>query len=1267
MAKTIHFNWKRFWCPSNGNYSYDPDGFLVDPESPWGKYNDDNVLIFQDITDSRCTVFLGEPGLGKSVALRDIYKKHITSDAKNVLLIDLRSFSSKNDIVENEKIQDWLNGEHQLELVLDSLDEGLLNTRILAAVLIDILSYWPLHRLTLRIVCRTADWPKLLDSELPQLFGIEELPKYELLPLTKKNVITSATSLGINAEAFFTAIQEAEISAFANRPITLNFLLKLFHSEGKLPDQKSEIYQQGCSELCSEISESRLSSNQTGSLQSIQRLIVASRIAAVMLFSNKSAIWLGSSAENTPPGDITLRELSGFSEEIDGISITISEDMIRETIGTGLFNSRGDQRMGFAHNTYMEYLAANYLDKHQIPSGEIVRLITHPDGKVIPQLDEVAIWLATLNIKLFEELLRSQPDLLLRVDKEIITKKQKSSVTKIFLREYQSGKQLDPYSSIRYFSHICHEDISKQLKPYLRNKKKTDQARLVAILIARECETKELLDTLVSISLDHSENNIVRKYAAFTTKKIADENLKEQLKPLAIGIGDDDPDDELKGIGLSAVWPNHISTKELLSSVTPMKNPNLIGEYYQFISDEFTKGINLENLPDILTWFLEGKPGLGSEILEENLIAQVSLCAWRYIETPLIAELFSKLVLRQMKGHQLFKRVKNDESFLNEIPTHSTKRRILASYIVSNVKTPQDVTYLTYDPSAIIISDDIDWVIDNILTGDMTKRSIWGEILFSLILRYRTEKNLEKAYNICEKFTEVKGIFSSIFSPILINSESAKNQKKYHYQAQKNEAEEIKKNTHQLDFHAKLLSLLDQFENGDTSAWWRLNIVFLESEINLGVNVYEADLTKFKIWQEFDQHTQTRLILAASKYLELQEKCEISSGGNRIYHPAVSAFRAFYLLSVAAPEYLEKLSPELWEKWAGVLLSFPGLNQRYEITVHQSLIERIVALGTIELSSLIKIEAAKDYSNLFKLIEHVYDSNLDDTILRTIKDDSISDFALAEGIKFLLKRRNLKVNDISFSLLEYELEKSTLSFERAIRIATPLIVYTENANWPKIENLIINYPNFGEKLFLNLSNPRDELANIFVQKLTSTEIEELYNWLEKTFPQSEDPKIMGWYAVTERDDVGRFRNQIIVELARKGSHGSCIVLENIEKKHQEKKWIKQYRLSCQENLRRNTWQPLSPQEFLDLAFNAVKKQEAKKARKRRRFTYFVEAILLGSINFISILIDLNEVPFLKELSQNPLFYIALFIVLVFIQELVVLVKRVIDEPVLPRA
>ena len=65
------YNWKRFWCPRDGSIDLSDDGFLCDPETEFFKYVKSDVVSFEEIADKPCLILLGEPGIGKSIALSD--------------------------------------------------------------------------------------------------------------------------------------------------------------------------------------------------------------------------------------------------------------------------------------------------------------------------------------------------------------------------------------------------------------------------------------------------------------------------------------------------------------------------------------------------------------------------------------------------------------------------------------------------------------------------------------------------------------------------------------------------------------------------------------------------------------------------------------------------------------------------------------------------------------------------------------------------------------------------------------------------------------------------------------------------------------------------------------------------------------------------------------------------------------------------------------------------------------------------------------------
>src|SRR6185436_6420485 len=205
----------------------------------------------------------------------------------------------------------------------------------------------------------------------------------------------------------------------AMKPVTLRFLINVYQRDECFPARQADLYREGCQILVGEPSQSRRDAKQTGHLEPIQRLCVAARIAAVLMFCNKSAVYLGADPGEASVDDVRFGELVGGTELANDEIFTIGEGEVREALETGLFSSRGPRHLGFAHQTYAEFLAAQYLVERDLDAKQILSLVRHtedPRGAVAPQLAETAAWLAGMNDEIFREILRTDPQILLRSD-----------------------------------------------------------------------------------------------------------------------------------------------------------------------------------------------------------------------------------------------------------------------------------------------------------------------------------------------------------------------------------------------------------------------------------------------------------------------------------------------------------------------------------------------------------------------------------------------------------------------------------------------------------------------------------------------------------------------------------------------------------------------------------------------------------------------------------------------------------------------------------
>jgi predicted NACHT family NTPase len=174
-----------------------------------------------------CLILLGEPGLGKS---RELGQQHtFTHDqvGEAVLWCDFSAFQEQGllarAIFDNARFQEWVRGTHRIYLFLDGLDEGLLSIPTLACYLsVEFANYSDhLARLSLRITCRTAEWPSHLEDQLRELWGNRNVRAFRLAPLRRDDVSAAARIHELNADRF---LQEDDYNNQDSYPMLLYYL-----------------------------------------------------------------------------------------------------------------------------------------------------------------------------------------------------------------------------------------------------------------------------------------------------------------------------------------------------------------------------------------------------------------------------------------------------------------------------------------------------------------------------------------------------------------------------------------------------------------------------------------------------------------------------------------------------------------------------------------------------------------------------------------------------------------------------------------------------------------------------------------------------------------------------------------------------------------------------------------------------------------------------------------------------------------------------------
>jgi hypothetical protein len=117
---------------------------------------------------------------------------------------------------------------------------------------------------------------------------------------------------------------------------------------------------------------------------------------------------------------------------------------------------------------------------------------------------------------------------------------------------------------------------------------------------------------------------------------------------------------------------------------------------------------------------------------------------------------------------------------------------------------------------------------------------------------------------------------------------------------------------------------LERFEAGDMNAWWWLNLELTLEPTGTHYDELQSRIIKMPGWVAADEPTRSRIFAAARKYLAAaQPLIKEWLGTNAYQRGDLAAYRALILLKDVDPEAYNGLAPEVWAKWAPVVVAVP--------------------------------------------------------------------------------------------------------------------------------------------------------------------------------------------------------------------------------------------------------------------------------------------------------------------------------------------------------
>ncbi len=1153
------YNWKRLFYPVDKKLNL-PSDFLPDPDAEYGHYYNPELVASDALFEAPCVVILGEQGIGKSTVFRE--EEHAAANTVCLPIDTGRIVSDimlKERIFENPLFRGWVSGDHVLQLFLDSLDEGPLDVHSKANILETELCRYSVDRLRLRIACRIADWPKSLNDVLKAAWG-DGYQVYGLAPLRQKDVEEAARMNEIDPEAFLREIDDKNVRVLASKPLSLTMLLKQYKKDKSFSSSQVELMHDGLLRLCEEITDARRAHEQ---MSSDQRLIMAGRIAAITMFGAKSAIWLGSNSVHCPDnGCVMVEDICGDTESVDDSSFDVKSKAVRDTLNTGLFRRYGRDSVYWGHQTYAEYLAAWYMVHRKVPVEQIKSLLLHPKGSLIPKLRGVAAWFTELDHEHFELLLKADPEALLLVGLTNVSDPDKSALTHALLDLYnrRGAFPRDTYS----YKELDHDGLSNIIREYLGSEATFEGAKYLALEIAADCCLNALADDLLDIVFDSTKPPRLRARAADAIRVSCPREVRNKLAPFVANNIENDPDDEIIGTCLAAIWPDCVSTEELLAVLAPPKNTHLTGAYQVFLHFNFLKGIEPSDLPKVLEWarsLPSRDKAYWSDRIRDILIEQ----AWNNLETPGVSKSLALTLVSEVNRYQNV-----------DVPEDDSKRQqILPDVIAAAIEEGVEPTGPRYH-GPLIKPQDLPLLISYL---ESEGNEAVQTFLAKLIVHTANLATPEGLDAILEA-RRANGILDREYAwpPLSVELDSdlarqMQNAYEAEVEASKVYAREERKGPSP---SRRLKRSLRDGKNGKMAAWWQITWVLGLNED--GSSSRDRDLTELPGWRNADEQTRCNITALAEMYIARTDP----NADNWFpttwilnYRPAYAGYRALHLLFKERLEHLLQLPDELWHRWAPVIVAGVELDNT---DVAKLLLVSAYRRVPDEVRSALAMLAATHYSTVARSTEVVWDDVVAHALTEKCMEEDLPLDCLKKLLAVLLGHNHPAAKQFAESLIDIS---DPGKREKAVAAAQSLMLYSSDAGWSVVWPAIQKDEEFGKLVVNGLVMTRHWGNEVATAQMTPDNYADLYIWIERCYPNEHNIALYGSVGPVEARYM--WKGSVSSYLAGIGAVEAVLKIKDALP---ELDWMENVLTEARKANLERTWMPPTPGKLLQIVGNS---------------------------------------------------------------------------------
>ncbi|MGH3870749.1 MAG: hypothetical protein ACRDSR_04410 [Pseudonocardiaceae bacterium] len=904
---------RRYVLPAGEETRLDGDGFLFVPaDGVWHFDPKSRPRPVGDlITSSASYVLLAPGGVGKTVTFKGL--SGAERDARYIDLTVAELGELRQEIA--SAIADGV------PVYLDALDQAELYEPRLSHVLEKELTAPTACGNAWRLACRPAAWKVSLTSALKgSLPAFEEL---KLLPMDRTTAQETVTSAGFDGEEFIEALIRANLGRLSATPQRLLATARHWHEKRILPDSHLVAIEFEVSQFLKETDDRR-----HPQLPADRAARVAKRIGAITTFAGVRRIAMASTDDAHATSVVDLPS----SPEPDEPGTVVGPAEYCEVLGTALFDAGPSGALTFRHQQYAEYLAASYLADRGVAAAQLPALLgVHHNGLLPGVMVGVATWFAAMRPTLVTQLITDNAQAFTAAAVELPTQA-RAAVVDGLLREAACA-ELGPEWGLD-LSGLVHPELDAQLASHLERGCESSEQLWWAARLAVAGKCQQLAPLLARHALDTRWKPWARRAAVKAVRELADETARRSLRSLLARDPTEDPDDELLSAAIDALYPQMLTTEELLSTLRAPQSPDLFGGYWVTLR-HLAERVPVDDLPTFLNWFADQTRAAGGSELFEELFFGLVHRAWAEAHSGRIRTALADLL---SSDAHLGRRILH-ESRREKPPWANGDVQLRRELAVAVAESVNADAWDTLFPLSLLAADDVVWLIDQLPSLSPRASCVLARCL-PYLLHEPTEdianriRNLDlshPAYDSTGRFRQPVDL-----NTLPVTQWSEKSAAELESQQQQS--------ANQKQLRAKLAAALERSAS-DPSTWWQITVLISSDDQPRASSEskFSHDLKRRRGWPLLSATEQERVLTDGLNHLRTHRvnPADWRNPKTVTVNQVIPHWSGVYLMTTLtrhAPEIIRALEPAVWEEWAPAIVAAWNFDRDEDAGLRQELV-----------------------------------------------------------------------------------------------------------------------------------------------------------------------------------------------------------------------------------------------------------------------------------------------------------------------------------------